>query len=342
VEKRTAELSAVNEQLIDEIAKRKKLEKTLVQRIGWLTQFNKIHQAITGTIDLAQADEQASQLILKLLDAQYVVITRWGTQKEDIAIRGFSQTGETAPFSEGLMRLFQTGTPLRQEIELGNFIQYSPDQLASLPGLLRQWFLEQGVQSLVFCPMVIRQSVVGVMVVASSSSEQGLTRQTEDVIGRMAYDLAKLAEDAELFDQKRALVTMDERNRLARELHDSVAQGLYSISLFVDAIRMALDSNRLDTVKQHLDELVDLSREAMADMRVLIFELRPPVLEKEGLVTALQTRLDSVEAGFKPFPIRRQDPSHQRKEGELSGSQEALSNVIKHAMPGRCSSGCRG
>ena len=77
-----------------------------------------------------------------------------------------------------------------------------------------------------------------------------------------------------------ATAVLEERNRLACELHDSVAQTLYSISLYGDATRRALSANKLDVVDKHLAELQRLTSEAVANMRQLIYELRPPVLDE--------------------------------------------------------------
>jgi signal transduction histidine kinase len=142
-------------------------------------------------------------------------------------------------------------------------------------------------------------------------------------------------ENARLFEQAKLLIATEERNRLARELHDSVAQALFSISLYSDASRRALTTNRLEAVRENLDELTQLSREALADMRLLIFELRPPVIEESGLVAALQTRLDSVEsrAGFHThLEMEGEFQLTQEQESELYRiAQEALNNVLKHA-----------
>ena len=86
-----------------------------------------------------------------------------------------------------------------------------------------------------------------------------------------------------------------QRQRLARELHDSVTQALYSLSLYADAASIALTSDRVGVTLEHLEHLRALAREAMLEMRLLIFELHPPALEKEGLVGALRTRLATVE-----------------------------------------------
>jgi signal transduction histidine kinase len=145
----------------------------------------------------------------------------------------------------------------------------------------------------------------------------------------IAIESARLQQQAEL------LAVVEERQRLARELHDSVTQELYSIKLHAEATRMALSAGRQDVATENLHKLHQMACEAMIDMRMLIFELHPPVLEEEGLVVALQDRLAAVEsrAGL-------QTAFHAEGERELPLSTEeelfwiaveAFNNVVKHA-----------
>jgi len=126
-----------------------------------------------------------------------------------------------------------------------------------------------------------------------------------------------------------------ERSRLARELHDSVTQALYSVTLYAEATRLALSAGKQDVATENLKELHNMAREAMVDMRMLIFELHPPVLEEEGLVVALQARLAAVEsrAGLQAqFHSEGEIRSPLHIEEELFWiAVEAFNNVIKHA-----------
>jgi signal transduction histidine kinase len=128
---------------------------------------------------------------------------------------------------------------------------------------------------------------------------------------------------------------LEERQRLARELHDSVTQSLYGVTLYSQAAAGHLAMEHYDEVDKYLDEINQTSQEALAEMRLLIHQLRPPVLDKEGLLTALQSRLSAVEgrAGLKtslkadltarlPFAL---------EEGLYHIAQEALNNSLKHA-----------
>jgi PAS domain S-box-containing protein len=142
------------------------------------------------------------------------------------------------------------------------------------------------------------------------------------------------AEEA-LEQQTRAKAIAAERGRLAQELHDSVTQALYSVTLYAEATRMAMSAGKQDVAAENLRELHKLAREAMIDMRMLIFELHPPMVEEEGLVAALQARLAAVEsrAGLQTeIRVEGERRLPLPMEGELFWiALEAFNNVIKHA-----------
>jgi len=212
----------------------------------------------------------------------------------------------------------------------------SKQALTFLDGPMEMHIQGTGVQSIAFLPLLVREKVVGYLGLELHEEERTLTNEEANLLSIFSTDIAQLIEDARLFEQAKMLIAAEERNRLARELHDSVAQTLYSISLFIDATRLALKTNKSKVVENHLEELTQLSREAMSDMRLLIFELRPPILEKSGLSAALQSRLESVEAkaGFETsFETSGSFHLSPSQESELYRiAQEALNNVIKHAQ----------
>ena len=96
--------------------------------------------------------------------------------------------------------------------------------------------------------------------------------------------------------KEKELAVAEERVRLARDLHDSVAQLLYSVTLYAAAAAELLSSGKTETAIGHLRELGDTARQALREMRLLIFELHRATLESGGLAGALQARLDAVEA----------------------------------------------
>ncbi|MFN8621535.1 MAG: GAF domain-containing protein [Chloroflexota bacterium] len=134
--------------------------------------------------------------------------------------------------------------------------------------------------------------------------------------------------------QATELATAGERARLARELHDSVTQALFSMTLTTRSIELLVDRDP-DGAKRMLGELRVLERDALAEMRALIFELRPGHLEELGLeqalrmhATAVQGRTGlpiAVECTLVPrAPLRVEDALYRI-------AQEAIHNVVKHA-----------
>jgi len=126
-----------------------------------------------------------------------------------------------------------------------------------------------------------------------------------------------------------------ERNRLASDLHDSVTQGLYGIVLYADAAKGQISAGQINKVDDYLTEIKDAGKESLAEMRQLIFELRPPLLVDEGLSTALEARLNAVEkrAGLAVNFISEIESRLplEIEEGLYRIALEALNNALKHA-----------
>lgn len=190
------------------------------------------------------------------------------------------------------------------------------------------------LKTLLAVPLCVDDTVLGVLDVVNKP--EGFTKEDIQVMQLFADQAAIAIEHAQLHQQAQKLAVIEERQRLARELHDSVTQALYSVTLYADATRMAMSTGKQELAKEHLQELRNMAREAMMDMRLLIFELHPPVLEKEGLVTAVQTRLDTVEARSGLQTVLHIEGEEIRLplsiEEELYRIvQEALNNTVKHA-----------
>jgi signal transduction histidine kinase len=142
-------------------------------------------------------------------------------------------------------------------------------------------------------------------------------------------------ETARLYEREEQIAVMQERNRLARDLHDSVTQSLYGVTLYAEVAAQLLKSGKVKKAGENLEELKGMALDALAEMRLLIYELRPSVFEEEGLVAAIQTRLDAVEGrvGLETNYVIEGDISLPPpvEEGLYRIAQEALNNVLKHS-----------
>lgn len=187
--------------------------------------------------------------------------------------------------------------------------------------------------SLLAIPLRLQGQIIGVLDVVNK--DHGFTQDDVRLIELFANQAAVAVENARLAKQVQEMAVVEERHRLSRELHDSVNQLLYGMALYTQAAQRKLEGGDLVSVESHLKNLEESVREALKEMRLLIFELRPSVLDQAGLQGALAQRLKSVEEQLglvTAFKWRVNVPLDAKIEEMLYGiSQEALNNVVKHA-----------
>ncbi|MGY4707275.1 PAS domain S-box protein [Candidatus Bipolaricaulota sp. J31] len=192
-----------------------------------------------------------------------------------------------------------------------------------------------GLKSILAVPFVVKGRVVAVAMLATFDEPYAFTEEQIELAQGIAGTVALAIENARLYGQVREKAAFEERARLARELHDSVTQSLYSMTLFAEAARRQADAGKLDTVREHLEELGEAARQALKEMRLLVYQLRPAALEREGLVGALRARLEAVErrAGVEAALTVEGEGELPREveEGLYRIAQEALNNALKHA-----------
>ncbi len=156
----------------------------------------------------------------------------------------------------------------------------------------------------------------------------------------IADQSAFAVQNARLFADMQSRVALEERQRLARELHDSVSQSLYGIALGARSARSQLPTH-LERVGERLDYVLKLAESGITEMRALIFELRPETLATEGLVSALNKQTAALQARC-PLEIETSLPDEPEfsmvaKEALYRIAQEALHNIFKHAQAKRVS-----
>ena len=140
--------------------------------------------------------------------------------------------------------------------------------------------------------------------------------------------------EGDLRSQAAELAASQERAHLARELHDSVTQALFSMGLTLRTLELLLESDPVAAMGK-LAELRELQKDALAEMRTLIFELRPSSLESDGLVQALRTHATAVQRRTGLTIVVDAEPIDRlplpAEEALYRIGQEALHNVVKHA-----------
>lgn len=189
-------------------------------------------------------------------------------------------------------------------------------------------------KSEVVLPLRVGDCVVGTLDV--QSDKPGAFCQRDVMVLQSLGDQVAIAiENARLYKRARLVATAKERQRLARELHDSVTQSLYSMTLLAETGRRAVGVADTERVASYLVRMGEIAQQALKEMRLLVYELRPPALEHEGLVRALQRRLNAVEvrAGMEArFLVEDEvELAPVVEEALYRVGQEALNNVLKHS-----------
>ncbi len=182
-------------------------------------------------------------------------------------------------------------------------------------------------------PLIVRERVLGVL--SFDHSEAGYYTQHHAALALAFANHAAVAiENARLYEQAQHLAALEERQKLARELHDSVSQALYGIALGARTARTLLDRDPA-RLAEPLDYVLSLAEAGMAEMRALIFELRPESLESEGLVAALQKQAAALRARHHIVVETELCPEphlpFEIKEALYRIAQESLHNTVKHA-----------
>jgi signal transduction histidine kinase len=190
------------------------------------------------------------------------------------------------------------------------------------------------IRAAIWVPLIVRDGLIGLLTVTASEPDVYTPRDAALALA-IARQAAVGIENARLHERARRAAMLDERQRLARELHDSVTQSLYSIALYAEAGGRGVSQGELEASLTNVQEIADTTQEALGEMRLLLFQLRPQHLEEHGLTQALQSRLRAVEAraGLKvDFDCNANQRLPVEMEHELYRlAQEALNNVVKHA-----------
>jgi signal transduction histidine kinase len=313
-----AAIALENSRLFEDAEQRTKELEALYHADEELLRFLSLDDILQALIDIATI----------ILHADKSSILVWEDNKEKLVVRastGFSpETLNKMAFAPG------EGT-IGLVAATGRMVAL--EDVANVPEAARWFTQSEGIHSIMNAPLKVGGEIFGVFNV-NYSTPRGFDEEHQRLFNALAQRAALAIENAQLYERSKELAVVEERSRLARDLHDAVTQTLFSASLIAEVLPRIWERDQAEG-QRRLEELRELTRGALAEMRTLLLELRPSALLEAELPELLRQLAESITG-------RARVPIHLEVEGECPLpmevkialyriAQEALNNIAKHA-----------
>lgn len=317
---------------------RKMLEQRVEERTRELATLLEIAHSMTSTLELKpllrlilnqlkMVVDYNGATVFTLQENELTILDYQGPIPQDEVMRLRFPLAKASVNHEVISR----GAPLiiddvrGDSLPAKSFQRSAGDQLLTTYGYIRSWL---GV------PLTVQERVIGMMSLDHGEPNHYTPRHAQLALA-IANQAAIAIENSRLYWQGKELAALEERQRLARELHDSVSQALYGIALGARTARAQLERDP-SKVAEPLEYVLQNAEAGLAEMRALIFELRPESLKTDGLAAALSKQADAVR---KRHHIDVQtdlcdEPEQvplEIKEALYRIVQEGMHNIVKHA-----------
>ncbi len=329
--------------IVRDVSKRIQMEQQLSQRVETRTYEQATLLEISHT--LASTLELRPGLILdqlrKIVEFSHGgLFALEGISLVTLAMRGTRQLKHSVPISihldtpETMIALFNRHQPIRianiwDETPQAKFLRSLLDHGAAI-------FLE-GMQSWMWVPLAVRGRIIGGIGVAETSKDYFTVHHAELALS-VANQAAITMINAELYEHAQELAVLEERQTLARNLHDAVNQSLFSAGLIAEVLPRLWERDQEEAMRS-LEDLRHLTRGAQAEMRALMAELRPTILTDSNLGDLL-LGLGNALSGRTNLPVTVTATGEFYLPAEVQVAfyrvcQEALNNIAKHAKASR-------
>jgi nitrate/nitrite-specific signal transduction histidine kinase len=318
------------------------LEEKVSRRTDELATLNAIAAGVSSSLNLNEIMADALERIMELTGMEHGVAYRiaggeagsanTGTDAEEPHLRVMAFRGLPPTYAD-----LGDGLPLRQSAagvagRRGEPVIWT---LAELPteNALRERLVTLGVEQVIAIPLLAKGRLVGSL---NLSTNQSRTYPPEQMalLKAIGQQIGVAVENARLYEQAGQSAILAERGRLARELHDAVTQTLFSANLIADVIPSLWERDPEEGMRS-LEELRQLTRGALAEMRTMLLEMRPKSLERSD-IKSLLTQLADAFLGRVRVPVELVIQGDCRPPQEVKVvfyrvAQEALNNIAKHS-----------
>lgn len=305
------------------------LEQRVTERTHELESLYKADEELYRHLELDQVIQALVNVSLEVLNADKSSILVWDQEIGKLVVRaanGFSPETMTK-------MTFEPGEGLIGEVAISGEPVFLAD--AGEDTRVAKHITEpEGIHSLMHVPIKTGDRIFGVFNV-NYLEPRAFGETDQRLLLALAQRASLAIENAQLYEQAQYIAAVEERQRLARELHDAVTQSLFSASLIAEVLTRLWDKNPVEG-KRRLEELRQLTRGALAEMRTLLLELRPIALI-EAEATELFRHLCDAFTGRALVSVEctldgECDMPSDVKIAFYRIAQEALNNIAKHAQ----------
>lgn len=292
------------------------LEQHVGERTRELQMLLDVSAAANSSLNLDEALERTLDLVVDLVGASRAGVVLLNEQTGELLPQTLRPPREIT--QDDLVKVLSA---CHLVLAQGSTMNIVPDQAQGL--------LEPGV----FLPLQLREQKLGVLVIIGAPGTSFSAAQLA-LFQSIADQLSVAVENARLFEKNEQAAVVAERNRLARDLHDAVTQTLFSSSMIADVLPKIWERNP-DEGRRRLEELRQLTRGALSEMRTLLVELRPAALVDTDLGDLIGHQVNAFTARTRLLVEYQRNctfnPPPEIKDAFYRIAQEAFNNIAKHA-----------
>jgi PAS domain S-box-containing protein len=292
--------------------------------------LQQVSRELTNITDLPSTLDCVCGILEDLFDSPFVSI---GVTPHDETIQIVMQSERSQRLPD--MVLIVKNPAIQELIKQRSSLIVSELQTAPRLSEIRTWAKALNLHSVLLSPLIMRGEVFGFLFVSTDQETRVFSEQEVVLAELLSSDIASAIENARLLSLVQEQAVADERIRIARELHDSVTQTMYSISMVAEALPRLLDRN-LDEAKRRVIHLRQMTLGALAEMRNLLFEFHPKALRDTRLSNLIR-QLGEVLTGRTRIPVdidvhENAQLSEDVKVAFYRVAQETFNNISKHAQ----------
>jgi signal transduction histidine kinase len=344
-----ARLRKTNEDLRLEINERKQAQEALrISEQRRLTQLARANEALRGSIDtLAQVPElddflgQVMAAITRQLGAVFSTLRMLDPEQNRLTLELVFQDNrvlspDETDFPENWRSRSRDEQNYAAYLTQPTTVTHLLDHDSPTPAGLREYLLGIGIKSGLIIPLISRGQAHGLFSVYFDE-ERHFDPEEIEIARALATQASLAVQLTRLAKTARQSAILEERNRLAGEIHDSLAQFFAGISLQLFAAQEAIA--KVDESYNYVERAYDLAQDGLGEARRSVLSLRSDVIEESGLTEALRMLADRsnisgrLRCSFRATTLLADDLPHQVQQNLLRIAQEAISNAIRHANP---------